>query len=133
MSSPTGPTSPQVGAPERASWLRRIAALFIDWAASSAVAYAILGPEGWDGSGATWLPLVVFWLESSVGVALAGGSFGQLLVRVRVYRLDGRPLSLFRALQRQLLVCLVVPPLVFREDGRGLHDLWTQSGTYRLR
>lgn len=133
MSSPTGPTQPQVGAPERASWLRRIAALFIDWAASSAVAYAILGPEGWDGSGATWLPLVVFWLESSVGVALAGGSFGQLLVRVRVYRLDGRPLSLFRALQRQLLVCLVVPPLVFREDGRGLHDLWTQSGTHRLR
>jgi uncharacterized RDD family membrane protein YckC len=133
MSSPTGPAQPQVGAPERASWLRRIAALFIDWAASSAVAYAILGPEGWDGSGATWLPLVVFWLESSVGVALAGGSFGQLLVRVRVYRLDGRPLSLFRALQRQLLVCLVVPPLVFREDGRGLHDLWTQSGTYRLR
>lgn len=133
MSSPAGPTPPQVGAPERASWLRRIAALFIDWAASSAVAYAILGPEGWDGSGATWLPLVVFWLESSVGVALAGGSFGQLLVRVRVYRLDGRPLSLFRALQRQLLVCLVIPPLVFREDGRGLHDLWTQSGTYRLR
>lgn len=133
MSSPTGPTQPQIGVPERASWLRRIAALFIDWAASSAVAYAILGPEGWDGSGATWLPLVVFWLESSVGVALAGGSFGQLLVRVRVYRLDGRPLSLFRALQRQLLVCLVVPPLVFREDGRGLHDLWTQSGTHRLR
>lgn len=132
MSSPSGSTHPRAALPERASWLRRIAALFIDWAASSAVAYAILGPDGWNGSGSTWLPLVVFWLESSVGVALAGGSFGQLLVRVRVYQLDGRPLSLFRALQRQLLVCLVIPPLVFREDGRGLHDLWTRSGTSRL-
>jgi uncharacterized RDD family membrane protein YckC len=66
-------------------------------------------------------------------VALAGGSFGQLLVRIRVHRLDGRPLSLFRALERQLLVCLVVPPLVFRQDGRGLHDLWTGSGAFQLR
>jgi hypothetical protein len=30
-------------------------------------------------------------------------------------------------------VCLVVPPLVFREDGRGLHDLWTRSGAYHVR
>jgi uncharacterized RDD family membrane protein YckC len=75
----------------------------------------------------------VFWLESAVGVALAGGSFGQLLVRIRVHRTDGRTLSLLRALQRQLLVCLVIPPLVFRDDGRGLHDLWTRSAAYELR
>ena len=64
---------------------------------------------------------------------LAGASFGQALVRIRVHRLDGRPLSLLRALQRQLLVCLVIPPLVFREDGRGLHDLWTGSGAFEIR
>jgi uncharacterized RDD family membrane protein YckC len=115
-----------------ASWLRRIAALCLDWAASTGVAFAILGPGGWSGSGSQWLPLVVFWLESSFGVALAGASFGQALLRIRVQTLDRRPLSLLRALQRQLLVCLVIPPLVFREDGRGLHDLWTRSGAYRV-
>ena len=115
-----------------ASWLRRIAALCLDWAASTGVAFAILGPGGWSGSGSQWLPLAVFWLESSFGVALAGASFGQALLRIRVQTLDRRPLSLLRALQRQLLVCLVVPPLVFREDGRGLHDLWTRSGAYRV-
>ena len=115
-----------------ASWVRRIVALCLDWAASTGVAFAILGPDGWSGSGSQWLPLVVFWLESSFGVALAGASFGQALLRIRVQTLDRRPLSLLRALQRQLLVCLVVPPLVFRADGRGLHDMWTRSGAYRV-
>jgi uncharacterized RDD family membrane protein YckC len=127
-SPPTGPDSSSVA---HATWLRRIAALCIDWAASSLVAAFILG--GFDAPAYQWLPLVVFWLESAFGVALAGASFGQLLVRIRVHRLDGRPLTLFRALQRQLLVCLVIPPLVFRDDGRGLHDLWTQSATFEAR
>ena len=130
MSSPSGsPASPR-STPAAASWLRRIAALFVDWAASSLVAAFVLG--GFDAPGYSWLPLVVFWLESAIGVALGGGSFGQMMVRIRVHRLDGRPLTLLRALQRQLLVCLVIPPLVFREDGRGLHDLWTGSGAFRV-
>lgn len=116
--------------PETASWLHRIGALFVDWIASSCVAAFIVG--GFDEKAYQWLPLLVFWLESSVGVALAGGSFGQLLTRIRVHHLNGRPLSLLQALLRQLLVCLVVPPLVFKEDGRGLHDLATDSAAYRL-
>ena len=131
-SSPaTGPGREPASALPHASWLRRIGALFVDWIASSLVAGFIAG--GFDGSAYAWLPLVVFWLETSVGVALAGSSFGQALFRIRVQTLEGRPLSLLRALQRQLLVCLVIPPLVFREDGRGLHDLWTRSGAYHVR
>lgn len=115
---------------ETASWARRLVALLIDWVASSLVAFAILGPDGYLDS--NWLPLVIFWLQSSLGTALAGGSFGQLATKVRVIGIDGRPLSLFRALLRQLLVCLLVPPLVFQPDGRGLHDLWTRSAAYSL-
>ncbi|MBO9520677.1 MAG: RDD family protein [Nocardioidaceae bacterium] len=113
-----------------ASWLRRIGALIVDWAASSLVAAFIVG--GFDEPAYQWLPLIVFWLESSVGVALAGGSFGQLLVRIRVHQTNGRPLNLLKALLRQLLVCLVIPPLVFKEDGRGLHDLATDSAAYEF-
>ena len=79
----------------------------------------------------SWLR--VFLPVALILVWLAGASFGQMLVRIRVHRLDGRPLTLFRALQRQLLVCLVIPPLVFRPDGRGLHDLWTRSGAFEMR
>lgn len=115
---------------EVASWARRIAAIMIDGVASALVALVILGPDGYSRS--SWAPLIVFFAQSSLGTALAGGSFGQLATRVRVLGLDGRPLSLFRALLRQALVCLVIPPLVFTADGRGLHDMWTSSAAYRL-
>ena len=112
---------------ESASWGRRVAALAIDWLASWLVAVAIVG------SGASeWVPLLVFWVQSSLGVALVGGSFGQMVLRLRVLRTGGHPLNLFSALLRQLMVCLVIPPLVFKPDGRGLHDLATDSGAYNL-
>lgn len=113
-----------------ASWPRRIVALFADWLASYGVAFFIL--QDIQNSAFATLTIVIFWLESSVGIAMTGASFGQALVKIRVHTLDGRPLNLFRALQRQLLVCLLIPPLVFRPDGRGLHDLWTRSGAYRV-
>lgn len=124
----TATSSPHL--PATASWLRRIGALFIDWFASSLVAAFLVG--GFDDPDQRWVVLVVFWLETAFGVALAGGSFGQLLVRIRVHHTDGRPLSLLRALLRQLLVLLVIPPLVFKPDGRGLHDLATDSAAYDL-
>ena len=41
---------------------------------------------------------------------------------MRVVRLDGRPVGLWWALLRTLLLLAVVPPLVFDGDLRGLHD-----------
>lgn len=120
-------------APTTASWGRRIGALFIDWIASLLVSTVIVVVADLQDSGAaSWITLGIFWLETALGTAIAGASFGQLLARIRVHRTGGAPLSLFRALLRQLLVCLVIPPLVFREDGRGLHDLWTDAGAYEL-
>jgi uncharacterized RDD family membrane protein YckC len=118
--------------PEYASWLRRIAALIIDWAASTLVTVGILGPGDYlEDPNSGWVVLGVFALEVTVLTTLAGGSFGQLLTRVRVLSTEGHPLSLLVALARTILICAVVPPLVFRpETGRGLHDLWTGSAAY---
>jgi uncharacterized RDD family membrane protein YckC len=119
--------------PNTASWVRRFVALAVDWAACSLVTLAVLGPSGYSNNPSSgWVTLGVFWLETSVGVALAGGSFGQLAARVRVLRLDGTPVPLLPAVARQLLVCLVIPPLVFRPDGRGLHDLAAGTAAYNL-
>jgi uncharacterized RDD family membrane protein YckC len=85
-----------------------------------------MGPQGWSDSRATGLYTIgLFILESTVLTALVGGSFGKLVTRLRVARVDGtgRPLDLLRSLVRVALICLVVPPLVFKPDGRGLHDL----------
>jgi uncharacterized RDD family membrane protein YckC len=118
-----------------ASWGRRILALFVDWTVSTLVVIAFMGVEGWSESRASsWYVMGVFILESTVLTALVGGSFGKLATRLRVMRLDGtgRPPDLLRSLLRVVLICLVVPPLVFKPDGRGLHDLAVDSATVPL-
>ena len=127
-----GPSYPgdRLGLPEHgpgsvAGWGRRVLALIIDWAASTLVAIAFTGVGGWlDGSNLSEsLPLLVFLLQVTFLTALMGGSFGQLVCRVVVARLDGKPVNLLQGLLRTFLICLVVPPLVFNRDQRGLHDL----------
>ena len=121
---------------DTASWGRRVLALLVDYAACWGVMLLIYG-RSWFGNGT--LPSVylnlLFVAESALFMALLGGSFGQLATGLRVVRTDGsgRPLSLLMALLRQLLICLVIPPLVFRPDGRGLHDLATGAATVPLR
>lgn len=121
---------------ETASWGRRILALLVDWFTCTLVVVLVLGPAGWSESRASsFYTLLVFALESTVLTAVAGGSFGKLATRLRVVRHDGsgRPVDLLRALLRQVMVCLVIPPLVFRPDGRGLHDLAAGSMTVTIR
>ena len=115
---------------ETASWVRRAVALAVDWFASTLVVLFVLGTDRWDG----FTVLGVYVLESAFLTALAGGSFGKLATRLRVVRADGsgRPVDLLHALLRQVLVALVVPPLVFRPDGRGLHDIAAGTMTVRL-
>jgi uncharacterized RDD family membrane protein YckC len=104
----------------------------IDWLASMLVVALFVGAQVWTGRGLVqWGPMGVFLLEATLFTALLGGSFGQLACRVVVVRLDGGPVTVLRALLRTLLVCLVVPPLIFNPDQRGLHDLAARTVTLK--
>lgn len=129
MSSPGPSSSPVVLPFETASWAHRAGALVVDWIACLLVVTPF---TGW-GHGRFWV-LVAYVVESAVLTTLAGGSFGKLATRLRTVRIDGdpRPLDPLRALARQILVALVVPPLIFRPDGRGLHDMATGTATATL-
>lgn len=124
---------PQTGRGAVAGWGRRTLALVLDWVASMMVVSFFIGTDLWSGSGtAQWAPLAVFAAERWVLTTLTGGSLGQLLCRVRVIRTDGNPLGPGRALARTLLICLVIPPVVYNRDQRGLHDLAVDSVAVRL-
>lgn len=115
---------PEDGPGSIAGWGRRILALAVDWVASMLVAATFIGGAVWSGQGAqNWVTMLVFLTEASVLTPLLGGSFGQLVTRIGVVRIDGRPLNPFLSLLRTFLICLVVPPLVFNRDQRGLHDM----------
>ncbi len=115
---------PESGRGALASWWARIAALIIDWAASMALAVFLFGvgvlrEPGWR----SWMIMAVFFVQSSVLTGLAGGSFGQILARIGVARLDGRPIGILRAVARQAMICLVIPTVVIGAERRALNDL----------
>jgi uncharacterized RDD family membrane protein YckC len=122
--------------PESASWPRRVLALFVDWFVSTLAVIAVVGLDDYSetGSNAQFFVLVVYVVESALFTWLLGGSFGKIATRLRVVPADGRlrPLNPLKALLRQVMVALVIPPLVYRADGRGLHDLVAGTVTVTL-
>lgn len=115
---------PETGRGALASWRARFAALLIDWAASMALAVVLFGvgvlrEPGWR----AWMILAVFFVESALLTALAGGSFGQILARIGVARLDRQPIGVLRAIARQAMICLVLPTIVIGAERRALNDL----------
>lgn len=119
-----------------ATWARRVLALFVDWFASTFVVIAIVGWDDYSSTGGAeqFYVLIVFILETTILGGLAGGSFGKLATRLRTVRVNGdpRPINLIGGLARQILVALVAPPLIFKPDGRGLHDLAVGTATVTL-
>jgi uncharacterized RDD family membrane protein YckC len=120
---------------ETASWGRRAIALLVDWIASTLVVVLFMGWDDYSqpGSPGSLYVLLVFVLESALFTCTVGGSFGKMLTRLRTVRVDGGGrLEPLRSLARAILVALVIPPLVFRSDRRGLHDLAAGTATVTL-
>jgi uncharacterized RDD family membrane protein YckC len=115
---------------ETASWGRRVVALVVDWFACVAVVSLFTPVFGTTGGPGSTYTLVLFVVESAVLTCTVGGSFGKIATRLRVVRIDnGGRLDPLRSLARSILVALVIPPLVFRPDRRGLHDMAAGTAT----
>jgi uncharacterized RDD family membrane protein YckC len=85
----------------------------------------LLFPDLW------WGVTLVFGVEVFVLTAFGGASAGQRLLRLRIVRLDARPVGLGTSFVRTALLLLLVPALITDRDGRGLHD--KAAGTVLLR
>jgi uncharacterized RDD family membrane protein YckC len=126
---------PAEGRGALASWQQRITALAVDWAASMVVAIGLFGIGVVNGSGGwrAWMVMAVYFVESTVLCTLAAGSFGQLVTRIAVVRLEAAPLGLLRSAARAVLVCVVIPAVVIGADRRGLHDVAVGTVVIRRR
>lgn len=115
---------PAEGIGSLAPWRNRVAALIVDWAASMAFAvgafgYGVIREHSWRAQ----MPMATFFVQAAVLTTLLGGSFGQLLARIGVTRLDGRPIAWWQAIARTALKCLVIPIIVVGAERRHLADL----------
>ena len=115
---------PEQGRGSLSAWWPRVGALVGDWAASMVVAVALFGTGVINGAGwRSFMVLAVYFLEASLLTALTGGSFGQLIARVGVIRIDGGPLGWWRPFVRTALKCLVIPHIVVGAERRPLTDM----------
>lgn len=106
---------PESGSGSLAKTPRRVAALFVDWLASLLLSTAFF-------QGDNLATLAIFSIEIWLLVGTAGYSFGHRLFGMRVRRLDGRAVGLWKSLLRTAAILLVIPAVVWDADNRGLHD-----------
>jgi uncharacterized RDD family membrane protein YckC len=101
---------------------RRALAIAIDWLLALLVARLIPGAEYGTGDYAV-ATLVIFAVEIIALTWLTGSSFGQRVMGIAVVSQAGGRLSLWRIVVRTVLICLVIPALVYDSQKRGLQDL----------
>lgn len=105
---------------------RRIGALVIDYVAATIIATAFFGYDQFalpTEAGLTqFAPMMVFAVLQILFIPTAGGSPGHRILGMRVVRLDGGWVGLWRPIVRTLLLVVVVPAVVWDADQRGLHD-----------
>jgi uncharacterized RDD family membrane protein YckC len=106
---------------------RRLLALAMDWAIAVVLVATLQLTDPEVPSTGALNRLIVWFVLVALITGLTGASIGQHLCRMRVTRVDGRPLGLWRATLRTLLIALVIPAVVQDDDRRGLHDIVVAS------
>jgi hypothetical protein len=94
---------------------RRIAAILIDWLLAVIISVTFFHYNG-------FATLGVFAVMQMIFLITIGGSIGHIVLRMRLTPLAGGYIGIWRPIVRTLLVCLVIPAVIYDQDQRGLHD-----------
>jgi uncharacterized RDD family membrane protein YckC len=103
---------------------RRVGALLIDGVLTDlvAIAFHVYTPWADPKPGFHFGVLIVLAALQVVFIPILSGSFGHLCVGLRVVPIRGGYIGVWRPVVRTVLLCLVVPALIWNRDQRGLHD-----------
>lgn len=122
-----------MNAMKRAGLGIRLAALAIDWALAT-MTTALFVPPFSSAIGPSALRLGIFVLEVSIVTGFSGSSMGQRIMGLRVLSWpDHLFITPMRAFMRTLLIALVIPAVVYDNEGRGLHERLTQTTVVRIK
>lgn len=114
---------PADGVGATAGLLRRAAALTVDWFVGYLITLLLRGSEALGRPEWSFTVLGVWFLLTTVPVAVFGASAGMTAFGIRVASIgDVVVVGVPRALLRTALIALVLPPLIRDRDGRGWHD-----------
>ncbi|BDZ50811.1 hypothetical protein GCM10025867_30520 [Frondihabitans sucicola] len=94
---------------------RRIIALVIDWLLAVIISITFFHYN-------SFATLGVFAVMQIVFLITIGGSIGHIVVRLRLTPLSGGYIGVWRPIVRTVLLCLVIPAVIYDQDQRGLHD-----------
>jgi uncharacterized RDD family membrane protein YckC len=126
---------PEDGPGSVAGWGRRLLALLLDWLIAGLVASVVVGKPMWaGGNDYNSSHLAIFFVMTAILTGLAGGTIGHRICGLRVMNLktkDPKQVGLLGGLLRSLLICLLIPAVVFDRDHRGLHDLAVKTVVVR--
>jgi hypothetical protein len=115
---------PEHGPGSAAGFGPRILAIVIDWLPCSVAAQLLTKNPAFSA-------LALFAVVTVLSITIAGRTVGHAAAGLRVALLDGRRAGFGAAVIRTVLLCLLIPPVVYNIDGRGLHD--RAAGTVVLR
>ena len=117
---------PQTGTGSIARPGRRIGALLIDYIAATIIATGYLGYDQFalpaEAGLTMFAPMGVFALLQILFIPTAGGSPGHRILGMRVVRLGGGWVGVWRPIVRTLLIVIVIPAVIWDADQRGVHD-----------
>jgi uncharacterized RDD family membrane protein YckC len=118
---------------ERAGALRRIGALFIDWAIASFTT-ALIYPLQASSLEPTLVRLAIFVFEVGLLTSFGGASIGKRVFGIRVVTWpDYYFVKPGAAFLRVFLVVLVLPALFIDSEGRGFHERISKTTIIRIR
>ncbi|XPP25935.1 MAG: RDD family protein [Leucobacter sp.] len=98
---------------------RRFLAIFIDW--GIAMLLGLLFGQ-YNSAAYSWATFLLFLVMQILFIPTIGGSIGHRLTGLRVVPISGGWVGPWRPIVRTVLLCLVIPVLVWDSDQRGFHD-----------
>ena len=112
----------------RVSLGRRFSALMVDWLACYFIVTAISGGLGATAPNRSLNVLGLFFAQVFILSWLQGATLGHRIFGIKIVRYrDGGPISALQALIRSALLVTVIFAITFDEDGRGMHERFSQS------